>query len=112
LWRSPRSSSTPALDACRQGVLDELREQGFVEGKNLKWVYESAQGNPATASQIARKFAGDKPDVIVAIATPSAIAAASAARDIPLVFSAVTDPVGAKLVASLEKAGWVGDRYH
>lgn len=95
----------PALDACRQGVQDELREQGFVEGTNLKWVYESAQGNPATASQIARKFAGDKPDVIVAIATPSAIAAASAARDIPLVFSAVTDPVGAKLVVSLEKPG-------
>ncbi len=95
----------PALDACRQGVQDELRDRGFVAGTNLKWVYESAQGNPATASQVARKFAGEKPDVIVAIATPSAIAAAAAARDIPIVFSAVTDPVGAKLVQSLEHPG-------
>src|SRR5690606_22577004 len=52
-----------------------------------------------------RKLSGENPDVIVAIATPSAQAAATAARGIPVVFSAVTDPVGAKLVASLEKPG-------
>lgn len=95
----------PALDAARQGVLDELNARGYEVGKNLKWTYESAQGNTVTAGQIARKFAGDKPDVIVAIATPSAQAAATAARGIPVVFSAVTDPVGAKLVPTLEKPG-------
>lgn len=95
----------PALDAVRQGVRDELGERGYQEGKNLKWTYESAQGNTATAGQIARKFAGERPDVIVAIATPSAQAAVSAARGIPVVFAAVTDPVGAKLVDSLEKPG-------
>ncbi|WP_020409518.1 ABC transporter substrate-binding protein [Hahella ganghwensis] len=95
----------PALDACRQGVQDELAEQGYVVGKNLKWMYESAQGNPTTASQIAKKFAGEEPDVIVAIATPSAITAAAAARNTPIVFSAVTDPVGAKLVKSLDNPG-------
>ena len=62
----------PALDSVRQGVKDELAERGYVVDKNLKWQYESAQGNPTTAAQIARKFAGDAPDVIVAIATPSA----------------------------------------
>src|SRR5690606_1212110 len=51
------------------------------------------------------KFAGERPDLIVAIATPSAQAAATAARGIPIVFSAVTDPVGAKLVKSMEKPG-------
>lgn len=95
----------PALDAARQGVLDELNARGYEVGKNLKWTYESAQGNTVTAGQIARKLSGERPNVIVAIATPSAQAAATAARGIPVVFSAVTDPVGAKLVASLEKPG-------
>ena len=94
----------PALDACRKGVKDELADAGFVEGKNLKWSFESAQGAPATAAQIAKKFAGENPDVVVGIATPSAQALASSARGIPMVFSAVTDPVGAKLVKSMDKA--------
>lgn len=94
----------PALDACRKGIKDELAENGFVVGENLKWSFESAQGAPATAAQIAKKFAGESPDVVVGIATPSAQALASSARNIPLVFSAVTDPVGAKLVKSMDKA--------
>ncbi|MFB9886943.1 ABC transporter substrate-binding protein [Balneatrix alpica] len=93
----------PALDSVRQGVQDELAERGYKEGENLKWSYESAQGAPATAAQIAKKFAGDRPDVIVAITTPSAQTMVASARDIPVVFSAVTDPVGAKLVEALDK---------
>ncbi|WP_193369587.1 ABC transporter substrate-binding protein [Pelagibius marinus] len=88
----------PALDAARDGVRDELAAAGYVEGKNLRFLYESAQGNPATAAQIARKFVGEAPDVIVPISTPSAQAVVSATDDIPVVFTAVTDPVGAKLV--------------
>lgn len=90
----------PALDAARKGVEDELKAAGFVAGKNLKYQYQSAQGNAATAGQIARKFVGDKPDVVVAIATPSAQALAAATKSIPIVFTAVTDPIGAKLVKS------------
>lgn len=93
----------PALDAVREGVKSVLEEAGFKEGENLKWTYESAQGQPAIAAQIAKKFAGEKPDVIVAIATPSAQAAAASARNTPLVFAAVTDPVGAKLVKAWDK---------
>ncbi len=95
----------PALDAVYQGVKDELAERGYKEGENLTIMHESAQGNAAIASQIARKFIGEQPDVIVAIATPSAQTVAAAARNIPVVFSAVTDPVGAKLVQSLEAPG-------
>lgn len=95
----------PALDACRKGVEDALAEAGFVAGKTLKWEYESAQGNMATAVQIARKFVGDAPDVIVTIATPSSQAAVAATKTIPVVFSAVTDPVSAKLVSNWEKPG-------
>ena len=90
----------PALDAVRKGVKDVLAEAGYSEGHGLKWSYESAQGNVATASQIAKKFAGDAPDVIVAIATPSAQTVVASTKSIPVVFSAVTDPVGAKLVSN------------
>ena len=95
----------PALDAVHQGVRDELAEEGYTEGENLRLMHESAQGNAAIASQIARKFVGEGPDVIVAIATPSAQTVAAASRNIPVVFPAVTDPVGAKLVSSLEQPG-------
>ena len=92
----------PALDAIRDGVKAALKDAGYEEGKNLKWQYQSAQGNPGTAAQIARKFVGDKPDAIVAIATPSAQAAVAATKSVPVVFSAVTDPVAAKLVKNWE----------
>ena len=68
----------PALDAVRDGVQAALKEAGYESGKNLKWQYQSAQGNTGTAAQIARKFVGDKPDAIVAIATPSAKAVVAA----------------------------------
>lgn len=95
----------PALDAARDGVKDALAEAGYKEGENLKFIYQSAQGNPATAAQIARQFVGEGPDVIVPISTPSALAVASATRDIPVVFTAVSDPVGAQLVKDLKKPG-------
>jgi len=95
----------PALDACRDGIRDELKANGYEEGKNLKFVYESAQGNPGTAVQIAQKFVGENPTVIVPISTPSAQAVIAATSDIPVVFTAVTDPLGAKLVANLDKPG-------
>ena len=62
----------PALDAVRDGVKDALAAAGYKEGENLTFVYKSAQGNAATAAQIARQFAGEAPDVIVPISTPSA----------------------------------------
>ncbi len=95
----------PALDACRDGIKDELKAQGFEDGKNITFVYESAQGNPGTAAQIAQKFVGENPTVIVPISTPSAQAVVAATSDIPVVFTAVTDPLGAKLIANLEKPG-------
>jgi len=95
----------PALDATRDGVRDGLAEEGFVASKNLKWQYQSAQGNIGTAGQIAQKFVGDSPDVIVAIATPAAQAVAARTKSIPLLFTAVTDPVVAKLTSSWDASG-------
>ncbi len=95
----------PALDAARDGIRDGLADLGFTVGENLKFSYESAQGNPATAAQIARKFIGEAPSVIVPISTPSAQAVVAGTKDIAVVFTAVTDPVGAGLVADATSPG-------
>lgn len=95
----------PALDSIRKGVIEELAREGFVDGKNIKIDYQSAQGSTATAAQIARKFVGDKADIIIPITTPSAQPVVAATRSIPIVFSGVTDPVAAKLVKSWEPSG-------
>lgn len=95
----------PALDDIRYGLLEQLKTEGFEEGKNLKVDFQSAQGNPSTAAQIAKKFAGDKPDVIVPISTPSAQAVVAASKDIPIVYAGITDPIGAKLVSSWDASG-------
>lgn len=92
-----------AADAVREGLLEELEKRGYFQGKNLKVTFENAQGNAATAGQIARKFIGLNPDVIVAITTPSAqsLVKATGTLSTPIVFSAVTAPVEAGLVSSL-----------
>ncbi|MFV0575717.1 MAG: ABC transporter substrate binding protein [Vibrio sp.] len=92
----------PALDATRNGLIDGLKAKGYEQGKNLEFEYKTAQGNPAIASQIARQFVGEGADVLVGIATPSAQALAATTKNIPIVFTAVTDPVEAKLVKSLD----------
>lgn len=97
----------PALNVTREGFLEELNKLGYQEGENLILEFQSAQGNPTLAAQIAQKFMSDKPDAIVGIATIAAQAAMAATKDtdIPVVFSSVTDPIGAKLVTSLEAPG-------
>ncbi|MBU9556429.1 ABC transporter substrate-binding protein [Burkholderia multivorans] len=94
----------PALDAIRDGVRTELKAEGYGDDK-LKWEYQSAQGNTGTAAQIARKFVGDQPDVIVAIATPAAQAVVAATKSVPVVYSGVTDPVAAQLVKGWGPSG-------
>ena len=95
----------PALDAVRDGVMKGLADAGHAEGSDVTFAYQTAQGNPATAAQIARQFVGEAPAVIVAISTPSAQAVAAATKEIPIIFSAVTDPVAAQLAASIDTPG-------
>ena len=90
----------PSLDAMRRGIIDELADNGYIEGENLKINFQSAQGNTATAGQIAKQFAGDNPDVIVAISTPSAQSMVAATTTIPIVYTAISDPLGAKLITA------------
>lgn len=92
----------PALDSISQGILDGLKEAGFEDGKNLSVDLQNAHGDMNNTVTIAQKYAGDQVDMVIAIATPSAQAAAKAITDRPVIFSAVTDPLSAQLVSSLE----------
>ncbi|WP_201579114.1 ABC transporter substrate-binding protein [Psychrobacter sp. Pi2-52] len=93
----------PSLDDMRRGIIDELADNGYVEGQNLTVNFQSAQGNTATAGQIAKQFAGDNPDAIVAISTPSAQSVVAATTTIPIIYTAVSDPLGAKLITADSK---------
>ena len=88
-----------SLDNCREGFLQGLAEEGFVEGENLTVLYQNAQADGANSSQIATNFVGRNVDLICAIATPMAQSAYSAAMEteIPVIYTAVTDPVAAEL---------------
>ncbi|MDO5037750.1 MAG: ABC transporter substrate-binding protein [Tissierellia bacterium] len=89
----------PSLDNCREGLIKGLEEAGYVEGENLTIDYQNAQADMGISSQIASSFVSSNYDMIVAIATPAAMSAFNAAMDtgIPVVYTAVTDPVAAQL---------------
>lgn len=93
----------PSLDTIRESILEELANRGYKDGETVKIQYQNAQNDQSNLNTICQKFVGDEVDAIIAIATPSAQAAAAATKDIPVIFSAVTDPVAAKLVTDPQK---------
>lgn len=95
----------PSLDTIRTSIIEGLEEEGYVDGENIVIDYQNGQNDMSTMKNIAQKFVGDEVDVIVAIATPAAQAALSETTDIPIVFAAITDPVDAELVDTLEAPG-------
>lgn len=95
----------PSLDAAREGFIQALKDNGIEDKKTAKIDVQIAQGDSATDLTIAQKFAADKHDLILAIATPSAQDVSKAVQDTPILFTAVTDPVAAELVDSVEKPG-------
>lgn len=92
----------PSLDTIRESTIARLEELGFIDGENVEIQYQSAQGDQSNLNTIASKFIGEDVDVIIAIATQAAQAVASATSDTPIIFSAVTDPIDAKLVDDLD----------
>lgn len=96
----------PSLDATRDGFLAALKDAGIVEGENLKVDLQNAQADQANNLSIAQKIAGDKNDLVLAIATPSAqTVVQNVDKETPVLFAAVTDPLDAKLVTDLEHPG-------
>lgn len=88
-----------SLDNCRIGFIEGMKEEGFVEGDNVVYEYDNAQTDGSVASQIYNKYVTQKSDLVLAIATPMAQVAYSICgdKDIPVIFSAITDPVAADL---------------
>ncbi|MFE8694997.1 ABC transporter substrate-binding protein [Cytobacillus sp. FJAT-53684] len=95
----------PSLDAATEGFKKAMEEAGFKEGDNVEYNFQNAQADMNNTQTIANNFVGDKVDLIFANATPSAVSALNATKDIPIVFTSVTDPVGAGLVEALDKPG-------
>ncbi|CAG5082561.1 ABC-type uncharacterized transport system, periplasmic component [Thermobacillus xylanilyticus] len=92
----------PSLDATREGFIAALKDAGLEEGVNLTIDYNNAQADSTNNLSIAQKIAADKNDLVLAIATPSAQSVAQMVKDTPVLFAAVTDPLAAKLVDSME----------
>ena len=94
----------PSLSATRKGFIEELKEEGYVDGKNIKIDYQNAQGDQSNLQTISQSLIEDN-DVMLAIATPAAQSLSSLTKDKPILFTAVTDPVSAKLVKSMDNVG-------
>lgn len=95
----------PSLDATREGFLAALKDAGIIEKENLKLDYNNAQGDPNNNNTIAQKIAGEKYDLVLAIATGPAQAIVQNVKDSPILFAAVTDPIDAKLIDNLDHPG-------
>lgn len=95
----------PSLDAAFEGFKAGLAENGFVEGENITYDFQSAQGDQNNVATIANKFVADQVDLIFANSTPSTLGALNATSEIPIVFASVSDPVSAGLVAALDQPG-------
>lgn len=97
--------SHAALDADEKGFEAALASAGFKEGVNITYDRQNALGDPAKASAIAQKFSDDKVDLIHSIATPTTQAMLKVHARVPVVFSSITDPVGAAIVPRDSAAG-------
>lgn len=91
----------PSLDEALKGFKEALKEEGL----EVEYDVQIAQGDMSTNQSIATNFAGDNVDLIFANSTPSALGALNATKEIPIIFTSVTDPVGAGLVKSFEEPG-------
>ncbi len=98
-------ASHPALDGARDGFIDALAQAGYKDGDRIKLDLQNAQRDMGVARTIAMKFVSDKKDLVYAIATPASQAVAKETQTIPILFNAVTDPVKAGLVKSIESSG-------
>lgn len=93
-----------SLDATRKGFISELKKAGYVDGKNIQIDFQNAQGEQRNLKNISKQLA-EESDLVFAIATPSAQSLANTTKTTPVVFSAVTDPLAAKLVKNLKEPG-------
>lgn len=95
----------PSLNTIRESIVEELEVLGYKDGENIRIDYQNAQNDRINLATICQKFVNNGYDLIIAIATPSAQQALNETKEIPIIFSACTDPISTGLVASLDKPG-------
>jgi len=95
----------PALDNCRDGFVDGMEQAGYIQGVDVIYDFQNAQGEFSNAISIAQKFKDENVDMIVAISTPISQASAQVTSEIPIIIGAITDPVAANVAQSWESSG-------
>jgi hypothetical protein len=96
--------TNPDLDSTRQGLIDQMAKEGFIEGVNVKYHFRNPENNLTEAERIAEEFVSEKVDLILSVSTPSSKPCVEAAKGtgIPVVFAAVTNPVSYGIVSKWE----------
>ncbi|MGM0212783.1 tryptophan ABC transporter substrate-binding protein [Enterococcus sp. AZ109] len=97
--------SHPSLDQISDGVIEGLKQEGFVEGENINIEFLNGQGDQSKLNTMTQQLLNKDSDVLVGVATPAAKALANGTSEIPVIMGAISDPIGADLVESLEKPG-------
>ena len=100
-----QTMSHPALDQIHRGIIQGLKDEGYIEGKNLKIDFQNAQGDQSNLKSMSDRFSQENATVTIGIATPAVQSLANTSGNIPVVMGAVSDPLGAHLVKSLTHPG-------
>lgn len=98
-------TSHPSLDAITDGIIDTMADNGYIDGETITLDFQNAQGDQSNLNTMSTRFVSNEADLMIAIATPSALALANASSDIPLILGAITNPENVGLVASNEAPG-------
>lgn len=95
----------PSLDSISQGIIDTLAENGYVDGESITLDFQNGQGDQSNLNTMSTRFVSNDADLMIAVATPAAMAVANASSNIPVLLGAVTDPENVDLVDSNEEPG-------
>lgn len=100
-----QTTSHPSLDEIREGTIQGLADNGYVDGENIEINFQNAQGDQNLMNTMANSMASENADILIGIGTPASQALKNASSEIPVIMAAVSDPVGSGLVESEEEPG-------
>lgn len=98
-------TSHPSLDAITDGVIDTLSQHGYKDGERITLDFQNGQGDQSNLNAMSTRFVSNDADIMIAIATPAALAVSNASNDIPIILGAITDPENVGLVETNEQPG-------
>ncbi|GAA3630281.1 tryptophan ABC transporter substrate-binding protein [Lactobacillus hamsteri] len=97
-----QTMSHPALDQIHKGIIQGLKDEGYIDGKNLKIDFQNAQGDQSNLKSMSDQFQNKNAAAVIGIATPAVQSLANESGNTPVIMGAVSDPIGTKLVKSLK----------